>query len=209
VPTPRTKSGSSYRGWLALPCRTLARPAPARTQLPPRLSHVKSLASLMKAHRTVRGPCYCSTEAEQLPGSSHEVSSKIAPPPTSRCLSSPGYPGSEVATPRTRSVLAVFHDFDGLLQAALRGFIAPRYRPWGSPGFEPVADSRSRRVPDPPHERIYAPFRAFPFHSGRVQSHRHCCRLHQNPCPSRCCSRFAEASRSRNLRGLTIRKSVA
>jgi hypothetical protein len=50
VPTPRTKSGSSHRGWLALPCRTLARPAPTRTQLPPRHSHVRSFSRPLRRH---------------------------------------------------------------------------------------------------------------------------------------------------------------
>lgn len=40
----------------------------------------------------------------------------------------------------TRSVLAVLPGFDGLRHTRPCGFVAPRYRPWGSPGFQPSHD---------------------------------------------------------------------
>jgi len=45
---------------------------------------------------------------------------------------------------RTRSALVVPPDFGGLLRTRIRGFVAPRSRSWGSPGFLPTVDSRRR-----------------------------------------------------------------
>jgi len=41
----------------------------------------------------------------------------------------------QTATSGARSVLAIPPGFDGLLQAVLRGLVASRSRPWGSPRF--------------------------------------------------------------------------
>lgn len=47
---------------------------------------------------------------------------------------------------RTRTVRAVLPGFDGLLSSELCGLVASRCRPWGSFGFELVADRRSCRI---------------------------------------------------------------
>lgn len=73
-----------------------------------------------------------------LPGSSHGVFNRSPPPPSS-CASTP-QPFRVVrptgATCRSRSVLTVSHRLNGFLRAGRYGFVAPRYRPWGSPGFQ-------------------------------------------------------------------------
>jgi hypothetical protein len=58
-------------------------------------------------------------------------------------------------TSDTRSALVVPPDFDGLLHDAPCESIAPRYRPWGSPCFQPDTD-----VPCFPRRR--QPSEAFP-----------------------------------------------
>jgi hypothetical protein len=74
------------------------------------------------------------------------VSSKIAPPSTSTLCVHSRLPGArQLPHCRARSALAVSHDSDGLLHTELCGFVAPRYRPWGSPGFKPTADVSASR----------------------------------------------------------------
>jgi len=94
--------------------------------------------------------------------SSHEVHRRSPPPfvrvdksPRSIVRPLPICPKtslwSEVATPRTRSVLAVPPGFDGFLRSMACRFVAPCFRPWGPPSFPrclppvPVSGLRFRR----------------------------------------------------------------
>jgi hypothetical protein len=68
-----------------------------------------------------------------------------------QCASTPGYPGPGIATSRARSVLTVPPGSDGLLRASPCRFVAPCYRPWGSPGFEPTTDQGRDRLSSQAH----------------------------------------------------------
>jgi hypothetical protein len=111
-------------------------------------------------------------------------------------VSSPGCPGPESATSRTRSVLAVSHDFDGLLRTEHCGFVAPRYRPWGSPGFELTADVSAER---PTLLRGEYTLRSFPLTGIGFP-------CHQGPSPLVVGSAFTEVPTSPDLRGLSRRR---
>ena len=52
--------------------------------------------------------------------------------------------------PRTRTAFAVLPGYDGLLLSEFCGLVASRCRPWGLPGFAPVAHSRNCNTPDTP-----------------------------------------------------------
>lgn len=54
--------------------------------------------------------------------------------------------------PPTRSALVVSRDFGGFLRLQLCGFVAPRSRSWGSPGFQP--SSRHAPEADRPHRCV-------------------------------------------------------
>jgi hypothetical protein len=143
--------GARDCGSLAFPCRVLPPgQSVTREQLPP----LDTGASLCVSFEDTLGftrPMFHCGEPPWLPGSSHGILSKTAPPSYSPCASTPGEPGPENATSRARSVLAVPPGFDGLLRTRSRGFVAPRSRPWGPPGFEPMADKTP--TPDSPHRR--------------------------------------------------------
>jgi len=64
-------------------------------------------------------------------------------------VSSPGCPGPGVCQLQTWSVLVVLPDFDGLLHTRPCGFVAPRYRPWGSPGFQPTGNVTAAQLTFP------------------------------------------------------------
>lgn len=66
--------------------------------------------------------------------------SKTVPLPTSPSASTPGCPGSELATAQTRSALAVLPGFGGLLRSWFRELVASRCQLWDSLGFVPTTD---------------------------------------------------------------------
>jgi hypothetical protein len=75
-------------------------------------------------------------------------------------VSSPGCPGPGVCQLQTWSVLVVLPDFDGLLHTRPCGFVAPRFRPWGSPGFQPTDNVTAEQLT---FLQVLTPFEAFPF----------------------------------------------
>jgi len=82
--------------------------------------------------------------------------------------------GALRAKPRTRSVLAVPPDSDGLLHPWLRRSVAPCIRSWGSPCFDlrwrQVLKPIARRLQSSPLRRI--PFEAFPSPAAGIVSPR-------------------------------------
>lgn len=102
--------------------------------------------------RRVRGPRPVRAR-RTVSGSSHGVLQRPPLRRSSSRVSTPGCPGPKVATPPTRSALAVPPSFDGLLHTSLSRFVAPCRRPWGSPGFEPTCNTRMCHEADPPHRR--------------------------------------------------------
>jgi len=70
------------------------------------------------------------------------------------------FPEVRACHTRTRSALVVSHDLGGFLRTRLRGFVAPRSRSWGSPGFLPARAARAARSDIPPS--VTFPFEALP-----------------------------------------------
>jgi hypothetical protein len=141
----------------------LATEAPA----PARRCALLHQASTSVVRRAVRGLRTTITEVIASSSSSHGVPQR---PPLRRhgaSESTSGCPERLVATPRACSVLAVPPGFDGFLLAGLCGFVAPRNRPWGSPGFQPRADIRCRNIGEPrtrPSSQARHPSELFPPH---------------------------------------------
>jgi len=73
------------------------------------------------------------------------------------CLPKKTHLRSKDATPQTCSAPVVLPDFGGLLHAMPRKFVAPCFRPWGSPCFPLTLPKQSSRFP----KALY-PFKAFP-----------------------------------------------
>lgn len=148
--------------------------------------------------------------------------SSIAPPPAvhrvhSR-LAPRGLPSArELPSSRTRSVPAVPPSFDGLLHDGPCGFVAPRSRSWGSPGFghdsttrrssrraRPAGADPSKRSPPWQRSRVSA---CFAFSSLGRPSACWCChpQVSESPSTSRPCSAresvaFAPRCRKANAR---------
>jgi len=124
-----------------LPCRGFPRPAPMRSSF--RRSHSPSSRRLPFEGRPV-----CS-----LPSSwagSHRprpwapLMEFLKDRPSTGCTVRvhSRFPEVRGCHTRTRSALVVPPDLGGFLRARLCGFVAPRSRSWGSPGFVPTAGSR-------------------------------------------------------------------
>jgi hypothetical protein len=121
-----------------------------------------ALLSLKDTHRFARHGSWSHPGGfVRSPHSSHEVHRR-SPPPFLHLASTPSVSRKtrlwlEDATPLARSALVVPPDFGGLLRVMPCRFVAPCYRPWGSPRFPlafPEVCSRSPKA-------LY-PFKAFP-----------------------------------------------
>lgn len=116
------------------------------------------------------------------------------------------------AIPSASSVLAVSHDFDGLLRTRGHGFVAPRSRSWGSPGFGKRRTDASpfsldfRRIP-PVIPSAEAPsttrsLRWSPRAGARSETSGRCCRSRTSQRHHRKSDRHVPFRRSRSCRGL-------
>ena len=97
-----------------------------------------------------------------------------------------------VATLRTRSVLAVLPDFDGLLRLEPCRSVAPCCRSWGSPRFS----SARSRVFSAPCGALYCPATR-PAHGGAVERHRHVLEVEDSLAGIRRSPGRAQAARTR------------
>jgi hypothetical protein len=102
----------------------------------------------------------------------------VAPPSCHSSASTPGHrckqrwPSGQGSTPDSCSARVVSHHLDGLLRTEACGFVAPRFRPWGSPRFVPAVPRLRRDVGDPrglPRSAVI-PFKGFPSFSSRTAS---------------------------------------
>jgi len=210
----RTKTGVSYCGSLAFACRTLIRPVSDQARLPPNHTHAVPSPSLGRpaslSRCALRYAALVTTShrnENRFPGSSHGVFSKIASPPTSQCVSRTHRNEAQGANLEhgppvpflTTTTVYSTHCFASLLHLAADHGV--RTVSGLSPTLLPVAK--------PSHVRC--PFRAFP--SIQAES-RHpdiaaWFTETRSPLAVSCTLQSEDRLVSRNLRGLTLMKSVA
>lgn len=160
------------------PTSSVMEAAPAAPLLPPLLLRLRRLRA---ARRASSGAALVASVTE-VTAVSRLLSwgfSKNAPPSCSLCVHS-WQARARKCQSRARSALAVLPDFSGLLHTRPCGFVAPRKRPWGPPGFQPTADlpRRNATAVHPTFPTGALPFEVFPSPVAVV--------LSPEPLPPRC-----------------------
>jgi len=161
------RGASGFRGWLALPVSRSPSTGPDAEELPP-LSPFGAHSNPSPPLRRPSGPLATlalrTTEAVRKSWVPLLEFLKDRPSTSIPACVLSRLPEVRACHTRTRSALVVSHDLGGFLRTRLRGFVAPRSRSWGSPGFLPARTTRAVRSDIPPC--VLSPSKLLPSCSG-------------------------------------------